>query len=169
MCGTKSKKFVVDGSFIVAMYSAFLRGVAGFRCGAVRSNSVGTDRRGRSMAVAPSGWRLLARHYYYSLLLGRRCVVGQAREERLRYVLVHLVKNGKSGSSLGCHRGPVLTIVSTTTHWNQYFFNDVLFSVPSVTGPYSRSRDRCGRTRSHGIGGCPADCSFSGDLIGIRK
>ena len=100
MCGTKCKKFIVDGSFIAAMCSEFLEEYPVFDAERFDPTvSVKTDE-GRSIM-----WLRAVAIILLGLEIGARAgesarmtvCCWQAREDGSVYVLVHLAKNGKNG------------------------------------------------------------------------
>ena len=104
MCGTKCKKFIVDGSFITAMCSEFLEEYPVFDAERFDPTvSVKTDE-GRSIM-----WLRAVAIILLGLEIGARAgeitrmtvCCWQAREDGSVYVLVHLAKNGKNGELSG--------------------------------------------------------------------
>ena len=104
MCGTKCKKFIVGGLFIVAMCSDFLEKYPVFDAELLDLTvSVQTDE-GRSIM-----WLRAVAIILLGLEIGARaCEITcmtvccwQAREDGSVYVLVHLAKNGENGELSG--------------------------------------------------------------------
>ena len=104
MCGTRSKKFIVDGSFIVAMCSAFLEEYPVFDAERFDPTVSVQSDEGRSIM-----WLRAVAMILLGLEIGARAgeitrmtvCCWQARDDGSVYVLVHLAKNGKNGELSG--------------------------------------------------------------------
>ena len=137
MCGTRSKKFIVDGSFIVAMCSDFLEEYPVFDAERFDPTVSVQSDEGRSIM-----WLRAVAMILLGLEIGARAgeitrmtvCCWQARDDGSVYVLVHLAKNGKNGELIRCSVGTRGRRLQGQLFGN-IIFRGVLFPLSSFTGP----------------------------------